>query len=91
MALANKERIKRMLVIPAGITYLDSAIDDILLVADQMVLDELGLTDTDVTTYSEKIDITTSGINECALAYRPIASMVALTVNGNLFVENEDA
>ena len=90
MALANKDRIKRMLVMPAGVTYLDTAIDDLLTVADQMVLDELGLTETAVTSYSEKIDITSSGLNECALSYRPIVAMTALTVNGSALVEDTD-
>ena len=90
MALANKDRIKRMLVIPAGITYLDTAIDDILTVADQMVLDELGLTDTGVTAYTESIDITASGLNECALTYRPVVTMTALTVNGSALTEDTD-
>lgn len=90
MALADKDRIKRMLVIPAGITYLDTAIDDILAVADQIVMDELGLTDTAVTSYSETIDIVSTGLNECALTYRPVVSMTALTVSGELLTEGTD-
>ena len=43
MALASRDKIRKMLKIAAGVTYYDATIDDLLLVADQIVLDEIGL------------------------------------------------
>lgn len=90
MALASRDKIRKMLKIAAGVTYYDATIDDLLLVADQIVLDEIGLDSESSTAYSEKIDVTSGGQNELALAHRPVASVVALTIDGELLVENTD-
>ena len=80
----NKDRIKRMMGIPSVVTRNDAAIEDLQGAVEQMVLDELGLTSSGLTSYSEKIDITSGGMGEVALAYRPVSSITALTVSGSL-------
>ena len=81
---STRARAKGMLGIPAGITMHDEVIDTYLDVADQVVLDELGLTSAAVTTYSEKFDIGRGGQKDIALTYRPLVSVTALTDNGQL-------
>ena len=72
--------VKSMLGIPAGITRYDSAITITLEVSEQILLDEIGLSDFVSKSYSEKIDITESGLNEVALAWNPVISIAALTI-----------
>jgi len=87
-SFADRDQIKRMLGIAdntcTGTTRFDGAIDDLLPVIDQMVLDELGLSAGLTTTYSEKIDVTFGGETEIALKYTPVSSVVALTIGGTL-------
>ncbi len=81
-------KIKRMLGISNGLctgtTQYDDVIEDLRLAVDQIVLDELNLTTAAVTTYSERIDINFVGQNEIALNHRPVGSIVALTIGGQL-------
>ena len=53
MPQATRVKIKRMLGISSSVTTYDDAIDDLLTVADQIVLDDLGLKSFGVTTYNE--------------------------------------
>lgn len=87
---ANRARIKSMLGIPAGITTHDENIDYLLDPVDQIVLDEIGLTSSTVTTYSQKIDIDDNGENSIMLQYTPIASVTALTIDGSVQTEGTD-
>ena len=81
-------RVKRMLGIPGvagtGITQHDLLISTLVTVVDQLILDELDLKSADVTTYSEKFDITRSGQREVALRRVPLVSVAALTDDGSL-------
>ena len=76
-------KLKRMLGIPAGVTRFDDTLVDLQDPVDQIMLDELGLSLAGVTTYTDKIDVTFGGTTEVALKYRPVASVVALTISGN--------
>tara|TARA_Y100000593_G_scaffold50309_1_gene94799 strand:+ start:556 stop:1152 length:597 start_codon:yes stop_codon:yes gene_type:complete len=73
--------VKKMLGIPAGITRYDDAISETLDATEQILLDELNLTDFVTATYSEKIDVISNGLNEVALSHRPIISVAGLTIN----------
>ena len=82
-------KIKRMMGIPTGVTQNDQAFEDLQAAVEQIVLDEIGLTTSGVTTYSEKIDIDFIGVNEVALAYRPLVSITALTIADTLQASTE--
>ncbi len=86
-------RVKRMLGIPGvagtGITTHDLLISTLVTVVDQLILDELDLTSADVTTYSEKFDITRSGQREVALRRVPVVSVAALTNDGSLIAASD--
>lgn len=90
MAFSTRVNIKRMLGIPDAITKHDNTIDDLLSVVDQIIMDEIGLTVSSVTTYSEAITVDFIGQTEMALTYRPVSSVVALTIGGQLQVEDTD-
>ena len=77
-----RSTVKGILGIPDSVTTYDSAIDVLLDVADQMVLDEIDLEAAVSTTYSEKIDIDFGGQNEVLLSRTPVISIVGLTING---------
>ena len=86
-------RVKRMLGIPGvagtGITTHDLLISTLVTVVDRLVLDELDLTSADVTTYSEKFDITRTGQAEVAVRRCPLVSVVALTNDGSLVAASD--
>ena len=82
-------RIKRMLgvtnAVCAGTTMYDPVIQDIQSAVEIMMIDELCIGDqVGVQTYSETIDIDFAGQGEIAVRYRPIVSVVALTIGGQL-------
>ena len=83
-------KLKRMLGIPAGVTRFDDTLVDLQDPVDQIMIDELGLSTVGVTTYTDKIDVTFGGITEVALKYRPVASIVALTISGDTQVLDTD-
>lgn len=82
-------RLKRMLGVPAGVTRFDDTLTDLQGAVDQIMLDEIGLSATVGTTYTDKIDVN-FGVSEVALEYRPVLSIVALTIAGQLQTENVD-
>jgi len=63
----------------------DPVIQDIQSAVEIMMIDELCIGDqVGVQTYSETIDIDFAGQSEIAVRYRPIVSVVALTIGGQL-------
>lgn len=66
----------------SGTTRYDDAINVILPAVDVIILDELGLTTAGVTLYTDYIDIDFVGQTEIGLQYRPVSSVVGLTVAG---------
>lgn len=87
---ASSTSMKRMLGIPSSITQHDDAIDDILDVVDQMVLDEIGLDAATSTSYTENIDITDGGQNEISLSHTPVISVTSFKVGGLTYTEDTD-
>lgn len=87
---ASRDRIKAMLGVPSGVTTFDANIDYLLDPVDQIVLDEIGLTSSSVTSYSESLDINDNGENSLMLNYTPIVSVAALTIDGTAQVEGKD-
>ena len=89
MAQATRDKIKRMLGIQSVVTTYDETIDDLLEVADQIVLDDLGVSSFGVTTYSEiysfDYDVSVLGLSKT-----PLVSVVALTMSENLLVLDTD-
>lgn len=82
-------RIKRMLGLTnnlcAGMTTYDDAIEDIQRAVEVIMYDELCIgTHAGISTYFERYDIDFIGQNEIAVKYRPISSVVALTIGGQL-------
>jgi len=75
---------KQLLRIPAAITQHDTLLSTLCEVSDQTVLDEIDLTAFAVTTYNEKFDVDWSGVRNIAVNYRPLLSVVALTLDGTL-------
>jgi len=82
--ILSSDTVKTMLGIPAGITRYDDAITITLTVSEQILVDEIGLDDFVSTVYSEKIDISQNGLNEVALSYIPVISVVGLTIKNEL-------
>jgi hypothetical protein len=82
--------VKKMLGIPSSITRYDDAITETLGVTQQILLDELNLTNFISTSYSESYDIDVFGTNEVALDHRPIVSVAAMTIGGKTSTENTD-
>lgn len=84
----NTAAIKRMLGVSnglcAGTTMYDQAIEDIQGAVEVIVQDELGFETAGVATYSERYDINFIGQNEIATRFRPVVSVVALTIGGQL-------
>lgn len=89
MAQATRVKVKRMLGIQNLVTTHDDAIDDIIGVADQIVLDDLGLITFGVTTYSESMSFDYSVV-DVGLTRTPVVSVVALTMTGSLLVQDTD-
>ena len=90
---ASSTAIKRMLGIPSAVTTHDDAITDLLDAVDQIILDELNLTGTPYgagTTYTDKLDVTSSGQNMVNTTHRPVISVAALTISGTAYVEGTD-
>ena len=87
---ASSISIKRMLGIPSAVTTHDDAIGDLLDAVDQIVLDELNLTAATSTTYTDKLDVTSSGQRMINTTKRPVLSVAALTIAGTAFVEGTD-
>ena len=78
-----------MLGINSVITTYDDAIDDLLEVADDIILDDLGITTIGVTTYSESYSFDYSQ-ETLSLRNTPVVSVVALTMADSLLVEEDD-
>jgi len=72
-----------------GITTHDLLISTLVTVVDQLMLDELDLSAAEVTTYSEKFDITRTGQREVAVRRCPLVSVVALTNDGSLVAASD--
>lgn len=84
MAFTNLAKIRRVLGIPAAVTTHDSLIEQLVGVADALILDEIDLPVETVGTYTEKIDVDYDGMDSVALRYRPVVSVVALTIGTSL-------
>lgn len=82
MHLTDTADIKLILGIPTAVTTYDAAIEALVEVAEQMVLDEIRLTSPTSTSYTEKIDIDFAGQNEVMLSRSPVISIVGLTISG---------
>ena len=76
--------MKLMLGIPSTVTDHDSVLDVIADAVDSIILGELGLTTTDVTSYTDKIDIENAIQNEFAVNNVPLVSITSLKVNSVL-------
>jgi hypothetical protein len=76
--------MKLMLGIPSTVTDHDTVLDVIADAVDSIILGELGLSTTDVTSYTEKIDIENTIQNEFAVTYVPLVSITSLKVNSTL-------
>ena len=83
-------RLKRMLGITTAITRFDDTLTDLQDAVDQIVLDEIGLTTSGLTTYTDYIDVTFGGTSAVALEYKPVSSIVALTISGQLQIIDVD-
>jgi hypothetical protein len=73
--------MKLMLGIPSEITDHDSVLDIIADAVDSIVLGEIGLTTSVVTSYTEKINIEDAIQNEFAVTNIPLVSITSLKVN----------
>ena len=86
---ASLNNVKAMLGISgggcAGTTRYDDAINIILPAVDDIILDELGLTTASLTLYHDYIDVDFVGQTEIALQYRPVSSVVGLTISGEFY------
>lgn len=85
---SSLSNVKAMLGISGGgctgTTRYDDAINLILPAVDDIILDELGLTTASLTLYHDYIDVDYVGQTEIALQYRPVSSVVGLTIAGEL-------
>lgn len=84
MALTSREAVKSVLGIPTGVTRSDALIDTLVEVADALVLDEIDLPAESIATYSETLDVDYAAQREVALRYRPVVSVVALTIGASV-------
>lgn len=66
----------------SGTTRYDDAINIILPAVDQIILDDLGLNAADETLYTDYIDVDFVGQTEIGLQYRPVTTVVGLTIGG---------
>ena len=90
MGFTTRDRVKRVLGIPAGITYHDARIDDCVEFANDYILGQVGQTTSSVLeTYTEYPDIAGEGCSELLLKHSPVGSIVALT-NGSAAVAAAD-
>ena len=84
MALTSRSSVKSVLGIPTGVTRSDGLIDILVGVANDLVLEEIDLPAESVATYSEKIDVDYAAQREVPLRYRPVVSIVALTIGASV-------
>ena len=89
MPQATRDKIKRMLGINSSVTTYDATIDDLIDVADKIVLDDLGLSTFGITTYNEDYSFDFE-VSELGLTYAPVVSVVALTMSSNLLTQGTD-
>lgn len=90
---ASSTAVKRMLGIPSAVTTHDDAITDLLDAVDQIILDEINLTGTPYgagTSYTDKLDVTSSGQSMINTTRCPVISITSLKVSGNAYVEGTD-
>lgn len=81
--------MKSVLGIPTGVTRSDGLIDLLVGVANDLVLEEIDLPAEAVATYSETLDVDYAAQREVALRFRPVVSVVALTIGASV-PENTD-
>jgi len=67
-----------------GTTRYDDAINVILPAVDDIILEDLGLTSSAETVYTDYIDVDFVGQTEIGLQHRPVISVVGLTIAGEL-------
>ena len=84
MSLTNQTNAKRILGIPAAITVHDDFISYLVTAVDSEILGYTGITALTQTTFTEKIDITSTGQNSVLLNNFPAQSVTALTVDSSL-------
>jgi hypothetical protein len=84
MALTSRSSVKSVLGIPTGVTRSDALIDLLVDVANELVLDEIDLPAETVATYSETLDVDYAAQREVPLRYRPVVSVVALTIGASV-------
>ena len=80
--ITSKERVKRALGIPAGVTMHDTYIDELLHVTDQHIISYCGMSGITATTVSETYDITTRGESTLVLQGFPVTSVTAVVSAG---------
>lgn len=80
--ITSKERVKRALGIPAGVTMHDTYIDELLFVADQQIISYCGMSGITATTVSETYDIGSRGENELVLQGFPVSTVTAVVSAG---------
>jgi len=91
MSLTSRAAVKSVLGIPTGVTRSDALIDTLVAVADSLILEEIDLPSESVATYSEAIDVEFAGQREIGLRYRPVVSVVALTIGASIPTATEYA
>lgn len=89
MTQATRDMIKSMLGIQSVVTTHDVVIDGLIDVADQIVLDDLGLSSFGITNYYETHSFEYE-TRQLAVRKTPLVSVVALTMSDALMVENTD-
>lgn len=76
--------MKSVLGIPTGVTRSDVVIDTLVEVANSLVLEEIDLPSESVATYSESLDVDYTAQREVPLRFRPVVSVVALTIGSSV-------
>ena len=76
----TRSNIKVLTGIPTGVTMYDAAIDIVVEMVDDIILNEIGLTSASVTTYNESYDVTYNGQTEISLDRIPVVSVAAVTI-----------
>jgi hypothetical protein len=88
--LTTADRVKGALRIPAAVTIHDARIAEIIEEVEDDILHQVNLTAFGPTTYSERLDTEPGDVRSFVVSRWPLLSVVALTYNDSLLVENDD-
>ena len=84
MSFTTRQRVKQLLNIPATLTDADGLVDVLVDVSNNFVLEQIGLTSPDSTSYNETLDVDWDYTTDLMLTHTPVISITSVTMGGTV-------